>query len=87
MSDLERQNERIQEVIRKANESNPSGKYTGIPCDVTQEGEVQKLVDETISLFGRLDCVSIYKQLYRLDFFNLLDGCECGDSDPWVVSR
>uniref|UniRef100_A0A8C8TDJ9 Hydroxysteroid (17-beta) dehydrogenase 14 n=1 Tax=Peromyscus maniculatus bairdii TaxID=230844 RepID=A0A8C8TDJ9_PERMB len=28
-----------------------------VPCDVTQEGDLQTLISETLSRFGRLDCV------------------------------
>ncbi|MBM3944049.1 MAG: SDR family oxidoreductase [SAR202 cluster bacterium] len=39
------------ETIRRA-----GGEATFVPCDVTQDGEVQALVAETVRIYGRLDC-------------------------------
>jgi NAD(P)-dependent dehydrogenase (short-subunit alcohol dehydrogenase family) len=59
ISDLERQKEKMEDVVRQANDANPAGKHTFVPCDVTQEDQVKRLVDETVKIFGRLDCVRI----------------------------
>jgi len=57
VSDLETQREKMQDVVKQATEDNAAGKHTYIPCDVSQEADVQRLVNETVNMFGRLDCM------------------------------
>jgi len=63
LSDLPSQSQRTDEVIAQILEDEPRrvcGMDYGpvnITCDVTKEDQVQHLVDETVRIFGRLDCM------------------------------
>ena len=59
ISDLSSQVESMKVVAEKAGEINKSGRFLTVSCDVSHEDQVQRLVDETVNHFGRLDCVRI----------------------------
>jgi len=70
ISDLEGQNAGMDEVARTAGEVNPNRKFICVPCDVTSEEQVQKLVDETVNQFGRLNCMVANAGILILDTFS-----------------
>jgi NAD(P)-dependent dehydrogenase (short-subunit alcohol dehydrogenase family) len=56
-------------------------------CDVTQEDQVQRMVDRAVELFGRLDCVRYHFKSFsmKLTSFTVspldgdIDGSKCGN--------
>jgi len=57
ISDLASQFPKMEEVAQQCSLINPEGKFLLTACDVSQEDQVQKLVDDTVEQFGRLDCM------------------------------
>ena len=57
LSDLESKGEMMEQIVEEV-EKKEGNKMEVIPCNVSKESEVQKLVEKTVKRLGRLDCVS-----------------------------
>src|ERR1700742_2196160 len=66
VSDLETQFSEMQQVVSEIDQLANGTETLTIPCDVSKEEQVQKLVGGTVSRFGRLDCVSVILSIRNL---------------------
>jgi len=59
VSDLFSQKDNLALVVQEAEgvRKDAGCHCVALPCDVTQENQVQAMVDQTLDLFGRLDCM------------------------------
>ena len=64
-ADLSTQKDNLSQLVQEAEKTiaeskTPSQQCVALTCDVSQEDEVQTMVDRTLELFGRVDCVSVF---------------------------
>jgi NAD(P)-dependent dehydrogenase (short-subunit alcohol dehydrogenase family) len=57
LAEVVREAEGIAATVAQSNDGLGIAKCEAMECDVTQEDQVQKMVDRAVELFGRLDCV------------------------------
>jgi len=59
LCDLSQQKDNLAEVVKEAEKirKDEDCQCVAVTCDVSQEDQVQAMVDRTVDLFGRLDCM------------------------------